>query len=646
MFFRKNLLLVLDDVPVRVVRTINRDEVQLENTATGEISTHKTFNLLVAYDQGRLLIERVGGEARARAGSVSSARPDRLEQMTEHARQATRRRIEILARLRQMGSFEKSRKEFREDLERVIKERGETVVEHVSTVYKWRRKYLRAEHDVQALIVLSGRQGGKDQGRLDPAVEAIISNTIEFVFLEVRRATTDDVYKAVLLAVQQENARRPADAQLEEPSLRTVQRRVAALGAFDRAVARYGRQEAERRFAAHAMARRVSRILELVEVDHTPVDLLVVDENRVVIGRPTFTVIFDRYSRCVLGYCLSLAGYGVATVFAALRHAMLPKTYLSTQYPGRQLYWPCFGWMERLLLDNAVEFHALAVQDAMTNLSVLVEYAASRDPNDKPFVERLLHTFNYSFIHKMPGTTLSNVHQRIGFQAEKEACITLEELDEMVHIWICDVYHRTPHRGLDKRAPIDVWLASAAVHPPLLKMDRAAVDIEFSNLQTRTIQHYGIELNTFVYTSARLCLLRRMLPANSTVQVKWPEHDVGHVWVWDPTANEYFEVPNKDPQYAGMTLLQAQVAKKARAKAGADYRLVNAEAKEITREIIEIAAADKRLKVRRQAARVRNDTTGRRPDEAPTASEPPAEVEQPRQATPRRRVAIDLPDEL
>ncbi|MCK7491579.1 MAG: hypothetical protein MZW92_07680 [Comamonadaceae bacterium] len=99
-----------------------------------------------------------------------------------------------------------------------------------------------------------------------------------------------------------------------------------------------------------------------MEVDHTPVDLLVVDENRVVIGRPTFTVIFDRYSRRVPGYCLSLAGYGVAAVFSALRHAMLPKTYLSTQYAKHQLDWPCFGWMERLLLDNGTEFHtALAV---------------------------------------------------------------------------------------------------------------------------------------------------------------------------------------------------------------------------------------------------------------------------------------------
>ncbi|MCK7491581.1 MAG: hypothetical protein MZW92_07690 [Comamonadaceae bacterium] len=35
MSFRKDETFILDDVPVRVVRLINRDEVQLENTATG-----------------------------------------------------------------------------------------------------------------------------------------------------------------------------------------------------------------------------------------------------------------------------------------------------------------------------------------------------------------------------------------------------------------------------------------------------------------------------------------------------------------------------------------------------------------------------------------------------------------------------------
>lgn len=194
---------------------------------------------------------------------------------------------------------------------------------------------------------------------------------------------------------------------------------------------------------------------------------------------------------------------------------MLPKTYLTKLYADLGLEWPCFGWPERLLADNGREFHSNSLRDAMANLGVLVEYAGSRDPNDKPFVERFLRTFNYTFIHKLPGTTLSNVHQRIGIQAEKEACLTLGELDRMIHVWICSVYHVRPHRGLDGRTPIDVWVTGAKAFPPQLKMDRDALDIELSQSDRRDLHHYGVEINSFVYASQRLATLRGAVCATS-----------------------------------------------------------------------------------------------------------------------------------
>jgi len=90
-------------------------------------------------------------------------------------------------------------------------------------------------------------------------------------------------------------------------------------------------------------------------------------------------------------------------VFEALRHAMLPKTYIKDLYPDLNLEWECYGWIERLLMDNGREFHALAVVDALLNLGIISEFSGSREPNDKPFIERFNRTFNYSFIHRLPG---------------------------------------------------------------------------------------------------------------------------------------------------------------------------------------------------------------------------------------------------
>lgn len=260
-------------------------------------------------------------------------------------------------------------------------------------------------------------------------------------------------------------------------------------------------------------------------------------------------------------------------------------------------------------MDNGTEFHAEAVADALNNLGITTEYAKSKEPNDKPFVERFLKTFNYSFIHKLPGTTLAKVDDRIGYKAEDEACFTLAELDKAIHVWICKKYHLRPHGGLDGRAPSTVWQESAQSFPPQLKMNRQDIDIEFAEITTSAVQHYGVDLNTFIYVSTELLTLRRMLPAKTNVTVKWPRNDVGHIWVWDTTEGRYLKVPNRDESYAGLTLDQAKAAKKAKSEGDPSYKQVNAEADAIVKEIVATAMTDSKLKNRRKGARLANKTS-------------------------------------
>jgi putative transposase len=220
-----------------------------------------------------------------------------------------------------------------------------------------------------------------------------------------------------------------------------------------------------------------------------------------------------------------------------------------------------------------------------------------------------LRTFNYGFIHKLPGTTLDKVHKRVGFKAEDDALLTLGELDRLIHVWICNVYHLRPHRGLEWRAPLTVWNESAKVFPPQLKMNAEDVDIEFSELAESRVQRYGIDLNTFVYSSTRLLTLGRMLPPKSKVTVKWPRNDVGHIWVWDITAQEYFKVENKQQEYVGLTLDQAKAARAAKSSGDPSYAQTMTEASAIVREQIAEAAQSRKLATRRKGSRLANQTT-------------------------------------
>lgn len=646
--FKKDQVIFLDGNPLRVVRQLNQNELQMEDTETGELSKHSIYSLMQSYVDGKLqtVAQR---KHELRQGIVSKRKPARMDGMSTIARAETHKRIDMLTRLHNMGSFDKPKEGLREDLRMISVLRGDHRPVHESTVYRWRRRFLKAERDVRALFVEFDKQGGKGKPRLDPMIEAMIDEAVEEMVEAGKGTSATEVYSAVFLAVQIENAKRTESEHLKVPGLRTIQRRIADLYAFDLACARYGKKEAERRFAHYGKSRGVARVLEIVEIDHTPIDLLVVGDDRVTIGRPTLTVVLDRLSRCVLGYHLSLAGHGVPAVFSALRHAMLPKAYLKARYGGK-LDWPCFGWPERILVDNGREFHADAVRDAMANLGVLVEYAGSRDPNDKPFVERFLRTFNYTFIHRLSGTTLSNVHERVGFNAEDEACLTLEELDHMVHNWICNVYHRRPHSGLYRRAPIDVWTEGANAHPPQLKMNRDDVDIEFSEVTESAVQHYGIDLNTFKYASPQLSLLGRMLKEKTKVTVKWPRHDVGFIWVWDAVNHEYINVPNQDPQFNGLTIDQAKAAKKRIAEGSPDYRRTNAEAKAVNSDIVSEALKDKKLKNRRKGARLGNQTSNAfradasdSPQDAPTVA--PADAAPTSPSVPAALVIVEIPSD-
>jgi hypothetical protein len=77
---------------------------------------------------------------------------------------------------------------------------------------------------------------------------------------------------------------------LKLPSRRDVQRRLALSSAFDIYAAWFGRQAALTKFRSVAGYRTTKKVLERVEIDRTPLDLFVVDdETGIPLGRPYIT---------------------------------------------------------------------------------------------------------------------------------------------------------------------------------------------------------------------------------------------------------------------------------------------------------------------------------------------------------------------
>lgn len=110
-------------------------------------------------------------------------------------------------------------------------------------------------------------------------------------------------------------------------SRESVRKIALSIDQYDVMNSRYGRRAADTKRGPRAAGVITTRPLERVEMDHFLCDVhLVCEKTGIRLGRPWLTLAVDHYSGMVLGYYLSFAPPSAASVLAALRHAILPKT--------------------------------------------------------------------------------------------------------------------------------------------------------------------------------------------------------------------------------------------------------------------------------------------------------------------------------
>ncbi|MCX4821592.1 DDE-type integrase/transposase/recombinase [Streptomyces sp. NBC_01142] len=181
-------------------------------------------------------------------------------------------------------------------------------------VGRWRAGGRRGVSDL-----LPGRSsGGRGGGRLSDEVEAIVREVLRTRYLTRQRRTVAAVYREI---TRQCRAR-----GLRVPSRGTVMHRIARLDPATPVGAREGREAARRLRSACGVPPAVTEVLEQVQVDHTPVDVIVADEqHRLPIGRPYLTVAIDVVSRCVVGLVVTLEAPSATSVGLCVAHAATDK---------------------------------------------------------------------------------------------------------------------------------------------------------------------------------------------------------------------------------------------------------------------------------------------------------------------------------
>lgn len=489
-------------------------------------------------------------------------------------------------------------------LSRVIKlvsdESGDCAPPSTISLYRWRKRWIKADRSVTALV--SYAKGPKNKRRIIKELEKLVQQLVDEIYLKAEGNSIQDVYVALKHKIQALNVNR--NIPLAIPSRATVYRYVGTYDEYLVMAARKGKQAADKHFRATGGGPEPKYILERAEVDHTPLDLLINDElTGLTIGRPTVTFILDRYSRLPLGFEIGFEPPSELAVMRALRHAILPKNYVVQQYPDVESQWLAYGIMVTLVCDNGLEFHSEQLKRMCAELNIEIIYCPKKQPHYKGAIERFLGTFNRQLSHKIAGTTFSNITERGDYDAEKSANMTLAEFKKLLHVWLIDVYSQARHKSLGI-TPALAWQDGLKIIEPVLPESKEKLDLILAVQKTRKLNHEGVQFKGLMYNSEELAVLRKRSVGSVTIRIN-PE-DLGAVWVFDEHQGDYFTVTCTYSEYANsLTLAQHLLIRQHANQTSAERVDVSLyqRGKEKLRQLIAMANTSKKLSQRKKAAR-------------------------------------------
>jgi putative transposase len=422
-----------------------------------------------------------------------------------------------------------------------------------SSLYRWYKAYMESNQDIRALVS-STHKCGSSTPKINKEVDIIVDQVIQDFYLKKEVTTLKATHELIYNRIDEKNKERPTDQQLIHPSLSTVRRRVLELEDFEVAKARKGRKFAHDKFGQVHAVEKLSYPLQRVEVDHTRLDLCVVDEDhRFAIGRPWLTMILDVYTRYPLGFYLGFEPPSFTSVMLALKHAINPKTYVKEKFPSVENEWLAYGIPEMLVMDNGKEFRSKNLDQVCIELGIRKKYCPVKVPWYKGTVERYFRTINQELIHQTPGTTFSNVLQKGEYDPKKNAIISFRSLEEILHIWVIDYYAQDMHEGL-KGIPAEMWKTAYEYAPsPAVPSSKLEWKLSLMKTESASIQRHGIRFQNLFYQAHDLKTITSGLKKNSLpnkVMFKYDPTDMSRIYVYDQVKKHYVEAPCTDQEYS------------------------------------------------------------------------------------------------
>lgn len=504
-----------------------------------------------------------------------------------------------------------------------IEQYAEKIGVHFTTLYRWLRNYKSTGTLTGLLPKPSGRKKGET--RLDFMTEDVMQEVINNYYLTKQRPSVQSVITKINIECK--------NREISAPSKNTIRNRIHKLTEYDVLKKQGNRSTARTKFEPVPGKFQADYPMQLIQIDHTPVDLILVDdETREPIGRPYITAAIDIYSRMIVGYYLTLSPPSSTSVALCVTNIVLPKdkTLLELDIEAD---WNVWGFPETIHVDNGADFRAEALRAAGLTHGINIEFRPVKKSHFGGHIERAIGTLMQQ-THEVPGTTFSNIKERQEYDSDKHAAMTFKEFEKWLVTFIVKIYHKRKHEGIGM-SPEQLWdkgifgeESSAGLLPK--PTDSLSVTIDFLPIFHRTVQKNGVNIEGLNYYDHLLRSKINMMDEGTNKKKKFifkrDPRDIKYVWFYDDILQEYFKINVADQNMPNMTLWEYELIKK---------RLRDNGAKQInTEQIIEAHeelhkqiedSTKKTKKARRLKQRLKNkDTEMSTTQELPTAKPLPS----------------------
>ena len=416
-----------------------------------------------------------------------------------------------------------------------------------SQVYVMLRRFRADRRTTNQLPARPGPRKGAC--RIAPASEAVLNACIKRCYLSRQKLSVADLYREIKHDCQA--------ADLPVPSPGTVRRRVAALALSLVVRARDGSAAARQRFTPLRGSLEAEYPLDLVQIDHTLTDTIIVDDvHRRHLGRAWLTVVFDVCTRVVCGFYISLEHPSVTSVALAITHAVLPKgPWLSAN--DLTLAWPVAGLPKRIHVDNAREFHSRPLMRACQQHGISLEFRPPGQPHFGGHIERFLGTLMRR-VHKLPGATFSNVQERGDVDPEASAVLTLSEFRQVIALEVLGTYHHEVHTALGM-PPLAAWAEriGSLPSPPVLPQSPDEFRHSFLPFKEVVVRREGVRLHSIFYYDDVLTPWIGL--SKERLRAKYDPNDLSQIFLEDSTGR-HWPIRYRDLRRPPITLWEQRAA--------------------------------------------------------------------------------------